>query len=670
MTKKKLHPFSQKRSCLKCKLNFDDPKPSLFSFNSPIGACPECQGYGQSAHIDWEKAIPKNDESISSKGLSVLDFGTHTSYYNVIKKHAKSVDFDLKKAFKTYTKKERKWLQEGDGEFEGLQAYFDWLESKKYKPHYRMHLARYRKYKICATCDGERYKQETLFYKINNKNIADIFYLNHDELFSWLKELKDEHPSGSEELSSATEELENRLLYLQRIGLAYLSSNRLSNTLSGGELQRIKMSRCLGNYLTQTLFCLDEPSSGLHPRDTEKLIGVIKDLKDQGNTVVVVEHEKSLIEQAEHLIQIGPGSGHSGGIITYEGKPKKQEAISQDKKEKKKKKPTSFLELSGAQIHNLKNLDIQFPLESLIGICGVSGSGKTSLIKHTLYPLLCEKLYKKKKPENLKNTKISIKEKKKNLQDVFFVSQEPIGRSSRSTIATYLGIFDEIRKTFAVTEESKRLKLTPKEFSFNSPGGRCEFCKGKGQVAEELSFLGSVDVTCPECSGKRFTDKVLSVPYKGYSILEILSCCVDELGKLFPKSRKIQRVVKEVSAVGLGYMTLGQELSSFSGGEAQRLKLLSISLSAKEDQRACLIFDEPTSGLSDDDVKVLLKHFRSLTEDGHTVIVVEHHTRLLAECDWLIELGPEASHNGGQLIFEGNSENMKKSKKSVTGVYL
>ena len=674
-SKNKETSFSLSRVCHDCDLIIEEPKLSLFSYNSPLGACSTCQGYGQSSHIDWEKALPCNEESLSSKGLTVLDFGSHTSYYDVILKNAKLAKISSKKSFNEYTKQEKNWLKEGDGKkFKGLKGYFDWLESKKYKPHYRMHLSRFKMYKTCSSCQGKRFKKTSLLYQIEGQNISDILRLNHSQLLHWSQGLYTKSKNETrEELSSATDELKNRLFYLEQVGLGYLSSDRLSKTLSGGELQRIKMSRCLGNYLTQTLFCLDEPTSGLHPRDTEKLVGIIKRLKDQGNTIVVVEHEKALIKEADHLLIIGPESGERGGQLIYEGPVRKthEEKNPLEFLQKEKPESVSFLELKKATIHNLKNISVTFPLQKLIGICGVSGSGKTSLIKHTLYPLLREKLYKKKRETALKNEKLILKGKKQGaLSEVFFVSQDPITRSSRSTIATYLGIFDEIRKTFGSLEEAKSLGLDSKHFSFNSPGGRCDFCKGKGVVAEELSFLGSVDVTCEKCQGKRYTHDVLSINYKGYSILDILNCTVQQLEPLFPKSSKIKRVVKEVSAVGLGYITLGQELSSFSGGEAQRLKLLSISLSAKSDKKACLIFDEPTSGLSDEDIATLLKHFQSLIEDGHTVIVVEHHTGLLRHCDWLIEIGPEASDAGGDLVFEGTAKELKQHSSSFTAPYL
>lgn len=680
---KKLHPFSKRRTCFDCKIEFPEPHLSLFSYNSPLGACKECHGYGQSSHIDWNKVIPDKESSIDQEGIAVLSFGSHKSYYDVILKYAKKIKFDPKKSFKSYTKLETDWLYQGDGdEFKGLEGYFNWLESKKYKPHYRMHLARYKIYRTCRGCKGKRYNKEALYYQIKNKNIAQVLELNHEALFSWLKEIKQTSnkdvtlstENKRQELASALEEIENRLNYLNEIGLGYLNSNRLSSSLSGGELQRIKMARCLGNHLTQTLFCLDEPSSGLHPRDSEKLINIMQRLKTRGNTLVVVEHEKSIIKQADHLITVGPESGHRGGQITYEGLPSKEETNKTESfspiRLENKNNFTCYLEVKNASTHNLQNITVKFPLACLIGVCGVSGSGKTSLIKHTFYPLLFEKLYQKKYANTPQKSSIILKGSKESLKDVFFVSQEPISRNSRSTIATYLGIFEEIRKIYAKQAKIMGLNLTAKHFSFNSPGGRCEICKGKGFITEELSFLGSVDVKCHECRGKRFTHEVLTVIYKGYNILELLSCSIKQLESLFPESKKIQNVIKQVAAVGLDYMTLGQDLGSFSGGEAQRLKLLTISLSTKQDQKACLIFDEPTSGLSDKDVTSLIKHFRTLTKEGHSLIIVEHHTGLLKNCDWLIELGPEASHNGGKLVFQGPRDKLTQQTESITAPYL
>ncbi len=666
----KITPFAQSRICFTCKQEFPEPSTSTFSFNSPIGACSECQGYGQSSVLDWKKIIPDENSSLKEKGIPALDFGTHKDYYNIISKNAKNMNISLSKAFSDYTKKEMSWLKSGDGKkFDGLTGYFNWLESKKYKPHYRMHLMRYKSYRTCTSCEGERYKKEALYFKIGENNISDVLNFHHTKLSSWLQSLKENYSKTNEELSSALEELESRLSYLEEIGLGYLNSKRISSSLSGGELQRIKMSRCLGNYLTQTLFCLDEPSSGLHPRDSEKLIRIICELKNQGNTVVMVEHEKSLIESCDHLIQIGPKSGSEGGEVTYAGPYKKEEAIKLKPNEEILENSQSFLEIKNASIHNLKKIHAKIPLGQLTGVCGVSGSGKTSLIKHTLYPLLL-KNFSTIENETEPTGTLSFKGKKNIPEEVFFVSQDPITRTSRSTIATYLGIFDEIRKIFGTLPQAKALNLTNKHFSFNSPGGRCESCKGKGTIEEELSFLGSVSVICHVCSGKRFTEEVLSVSYKGYSILDILSCSIKELGKLFPSSKKIQTVLEHVSAVGLDYMNIGQELSSFSGGEAQRLKLLSMTVNTKKDTKAVLIFDEPTTGLSDQDVKTLLAHFQTLKKFGHTIIVVEHHTGLLSQCDWLLELGPEASEKGGDLIYEGPTIKLKNHKLSVTAPYI
>jgi excinuclease ABC subunit A len=463
------------------------------------------------------------------------------------------------------------------------------------------------------------------------------------------------------------------------MGLGYLSMDRAAPTLSGGELQRINMSRCLGSVLTETLFCLDEPTAGLHARDSANLLGVIRDLQSLGNTVVVVEHERTIIEGADHFIEIGPKAGHEGGHVMFAGPPSKRPIV--PFKTTKNTKPdqfdAGFLLLKGAKVHNLKDVSVKIPVGKVTAVCGVSGSGKTSLIKHTLYPLL-EKFF----DEDNQNEKLSSKVSEnvigqvgpKNLvlrhAEVMMVSQVSLGRSSRSTIGTYLGLMDEIRKILAATDEAKRQKLTPGSFSFNIAGGRCENCRGLGTVLEDLSFLGEMEITCPTCSGRRFQEKVLGVTYNGKNLIEILALTVAEARQFFFDKPVMVANLDAVLDVGMGYVTLGQHTSSFSGGEAQRLKLVQIMRDAKKGKPSILIFDEPTTGLSDKDVDRLMTQFDLLVSRGHTVIVVEHHLDVLRKADWLIEMGPEASALGGELVYEGPPKNLQSVEKSITAKYL
>ena len=684
-----------------CGVTYAQPTLALLSFNHPLGACDTCQGFGFASEIDWEKVLPDMSSSLAGKGVACWNFGMHDGVYDLALQGAKLAKLGVaKKPFSEYSRAEMDWLKTGkapaesggkNSSYHGIVGYFRWLDSKRYKPHYRIHAARYRKYVICPACDGARLKPDGLSCRIEGRNIADVQALPVDEFAAWMAGLRtsaekqgflDPKRRGRVErgmtgLVEAFDEAEARVGYLQRIGVGYLTFDRPSRTLSGGELQRINMARCLGSALTETLFCLDEPSVGLHARDSRRLLEIMREMRDQGNTVVVVEHERTVIEGADHLIEIGPKAGHEGGNVVHAGAPQ----VRSRTVKKSEVAPVSrwsdagarFIELTGARTNNLKNIDVMIPAGALTAVCGVSGSGKTSLIQNTLYPMVARALGQE--VSVVGGERCVAKAVKplpliKSYSEVLLMSQAALGRSSRSNIATYLGIFDEIRKLMAGEPLAQKLGLTPGSFSFNTPGGRCETCRGLGTVSEDLSFLGDMEVTCPECHGRRFGDAVMSAAWRGKNLAEILALTVAEARVFFHDRPAIAATLDHVIAMGLGYVNLGQHTSSFSGGEAQRLKLAELLREVRGRKPKILIFDEPTTGLSDADVTRLMEQFRTLTKNGHTVIVVEHHILVLKSADWLIEIGPEAAAGGGELVYQGVPGGLAGVERSLTRPFL
>jgi excinuclease ABC subunit A len=658
--------FNSALKCPSCETLYHEPSLSLFNFNHPLGACESCQGFGRVPRLDPAKVIPDTEQSLATKGVAAWNFGQHVAYYREAWKSAENHGIDLDRPFSSYTKDEWDWLFFGDadGRFGGIEGYFAWLDRKKYKPHYRIHAARFRKYVVCPDCAGRRLKPEALHCLIDGRHIAELCEITLDQLQEWFKKLSQDGQEGTGRHSKlamgAREAIDEglvRLRYLRKIGLGYLSLNRLTKSLSGGESQRLQMARSLGNALTATLFCLDEPSSGLHPRDSHNLLGVILELRDQGNTVVVVEHEKVLIDGADHLIEIGPEAGHKGGELIHAGSTAQRQpaTVPFEWSPWQSTDSTKFLKLSGARTLNLKNITAQIPFEALTVVCGVSGSGKTSLVQHTLYPLVARVLGHQ--VDNLavepEAQRVSPLAQIRQWQDCVLVSQEGIGRSTRSTIATYLDLYGEIRQRYAQTRLAKARKLKPGYFSFNVAGGRCETCKGLGTIDEDLSFLGEMTVNCPDCAGKRFREEALEITYRDKSILDVLQMTVGEAREFFFDDPGLVARLDIVMTMGLGYLTLGQHTSSFSGGEAQRLKMAKFLLEKRRDGPRLFIFDEPTTGLSDQDVSQLLRQLRLLIDEGHTVIVIEHHLGVIKAADWLLEVGPDAAAAGGELVFAG-----------------
>lgn len=658
------YDFSEKLYCSSCSKEYDEPSPGLLNYNSPQGACPTCEGFGRVPCLDPDKIIPDPSKSLQTQGVAPFNFGKPSSVYSRAIRSAEARGLDPQTPFHDYSEEDLEWLYEGDTKtrYAGINGFFEWLDSKKYKMHYRVHIARFYTYETCDACQGGRLSKKANQYYVQDLNYSTALNLSLGKLCAWVDELG--HQPSEENtlhkfhmgLEDALNETLMRLNYLVEIGLEYLHLNRPARTLSGGETQRIQMARSLGSQLTGTLFCLDEPSSGLHPRDSHRLVSIIKKLRDQGNTIVVVEHERALIEAADHLIEIGPQAGVDGGNLVYEGDP----ASNASQKEiywsfsPFDAARSACIGLNQISTNNLKNVTAAIPEASLTVVCGVSGSGKTSLVRHSLYPLLCKLIGKQVNLDMDVQGRLLSPREGWTPEQVILMSQEPIGRSSRSNIATYLGIYTEIRKLFASTPLAKAQGFGPGHFSFNVAGGRCEECKGLGLVEEDLSFLGSMMVRCSSCEGKRFQDEVLEVEYDDKNLLDILAMTVEEAMSFFFNHKKIYKVLKKVEELGMSYLCLGQATSSFSGGEAQRLKILSFLVERKHRDSSVFIFDEPTSGLSDHDITYLLAQFKALAESGHTVVVVEHHLGVIKSADWLIELGPEAGAKGGELVFQGH----------------
>lgn len=648
-TKHVVGEYSSGLECLRCDRAFSPTNISAFSYNHPLGACQVCQGFGRTQDIDWNLVFPDMDGSIASRMIAPLNFGRHADYYNKIEAAAVKAKIDIiEKPFSQYEPADWAWLRTGGKSrtFQGMDGYFAWLARKKYKAHYRIHAARFQKYNTCTDCAGKRFRKETLYFKLLGKTIADISGMSIDAIAEWVAKLRNVDVA-SNLVEDSLLEMEQRLSCLQRLGLGYLGLDRVTTTLSGGELQRIHLTRCLGNALTATLYCLDEPTTGLHPQNTRDLMSLVFELRDGGNTVVCVEHDRMVIERADHVVGLGQGAGHLGGQVVYEGEPLaylgpnlvtiNSECLPESQ---------TFFVLRDAAMRNLKNLTVRFPLGRLTVVCGVSGSGKSTLIHEGLLA--------------------SLKDAGK---AVGHISQQPISGNSRSNIATYLGVFDVVRKVLSNEDLAKRQKLLPGAFSFNVPGGRCEVCKGMGSLTEDLAFLGDVAVRCPSCFGHRFKSEVLAVKYRGRNLTEILALTVAEAREFFFDIPAVVAILGPVCDLGLGYLTLGQQTSSFSGGEAQRLKLLGL-LGAAAAEPTFLLFDEPSSGLADEDVAALLKHFKALAVRGHSLVLVEHNLDLMRQADWLIELGPGAAERGGYLVYEGPPAGLVNVKESPTAPYL
>lgn len=660
-------------------ISFLEPNVHLFSFNNPYGACPQCDGYGDTIGLDEELVVPNTGLSIYENAIYPWRGETMSWYRDQLVNNAYKFDFPIHRPWFELTDAERELVWEGNEYFTGLNGFFKELEEKSYKIQNRVLLARYRGKTRCNKCHGKRLRKEANYVKIQGKSISDLVEISIDSLREFFKGLE-LTPYEQEVAKRLLVEINNRLRYLSEVGLGYLTLNRKSNTLSGGESQRINLATSLGSSLVGSMYILDEPSIGLHPRDTDRLIGVLKSLRDLGNTVIVVEHDPEIMKAADYIIDIGPEAGTQGGEVVATGTY--EELLKADTLTGKylsgrleialpmeRRTSPHYITLVGCRENNLKNIDVRFPLDMLTVVTGVSGSGKSTLVKKILYPAIQKEL-------NLGGEKIGqftkIEGKYKHLQSVEFVDQNPIGKSTRSNPITYIKAYDDIRNLFASQKLSKLRNFQAKHFSFNVDGGRCEVCKGEGEVTIEMQFMADVHLKCEACGGRRFKKEVLEVTFEGKNIDEILNTTIDDAVAFFEVhgQPKIAEKLRPLQAVGLGYVTLGQSSSTLSGGEAQRIKLASFLSKSDTKEKVLFIFDEPTTGLHFHDIKKLLDSLRALIEKGHSVIVIEHNLEMIKSADYVIDLGLEGGSEGGNIVAEGTPEQIMKNKKSYTGRFL
>ena len=660
-------------------IKFEQPSIHLFTFNNPVGACKTCEGYGNIMGIDQDLVIPNTGLSIYEDAIACWRGDTLSKYKEDIIFNAEKWDIPIHKPYFKLSKKQKHFLWEGDKEFKGINPFFAQLEKKNYKIQNRVLLSRYRGKTKCPECNGKRLRPEANFVKIAGYSIFDIIDLPIDELrtiFDKIKLSKHETKIASRILT----EIKNRIQFLMDVGLNYLTLNRRSSSLSGGESQRINLATSLGSSLVGSMYILDEPSIGLHSKDTERLIKILRSLRDIGNTVIVVEHDEDIIKAADLVVDIGPKAGINGGELIFRGTfkeiEKERDSLTAQYlngnlniKIPKKRNFTNTIEINGARQHNLKNINVKIPLNALTVVSGVSGSGKSSLIKNILYPALVKKLggYGPKAGQF-----DSLTGNLKNISAVEFIDQNPIGKSSRSNPVTYIKAYDDIRNLYAKQSLSSARAYKAKHFSFNTDGGRCEHCSGEGEVTIEMQFMANVHLECEHCKGKRFKDEILEVKFQKKNIADILDMTINESIEFFQKAEqtKISKRLQPLQDVGLGYIHLGQSSSTLSGGEAQRVKLASFLGKGKREGQQFFIFDEPTTGLHFHDIKKLLESFNALIENGHTILVIEHNQDVIKCADWLIDLGKEGGNKGGELIFQGLPEDIVNCKESATGQFL
>ena len=660
-------------------ISFLEPNVHLFSFNNPYGACPVCEGYGNIIGIDAELVIPNTSLSIFENAIFPWRGESMSWYRDELVKNAYKFDFPIHKPFFELTEAQKELVWTGNQYFQGLNDFFKELEEKNYKIQNRVMLSRYRGKTKCNTCKGKRLRIEASFVKINGKTVSDLVDLPIRHLVDFFKNI-DLNEYEKQIAKRLLIEINNRLSFLTEVGLDYLTLNRNSATLSGGESQRINLATSLGSSLVGSMYILDEPSIGLHPKDTERLIKVLLSLRDLGNTVIVVEHDEDIMKAADMIIDIGPEAGTHGGNLVAQGTY--DEILQSDSLTSlylngkleiavpKRRRPfKNQIEIKGARENNLQNIDVSFPLDVLTVITGVSGSGKSTLVKKILFPAMQKKL------DNAGEKAGQFSEMTgsfSHIKHIEYVDQNPIGRSSRSNPVTYIKAYDDIRDLYAKEKLSKVRGYQAKHFSFNVDGGRCESCKGEGTINVEMVFMADVQLHCETCNGKRFKKEVLEVAFEGKNINDILTMTIDDAIAFFTthKQTKITQKLQPLQDVGLGYVQLGQSSSTLSGGEAQRIKLASFLVKGATKDKALFVFDEPTTGLHFHDIKKLLASFDALIEKGHSIIVIEHNLDLIKCADWIIDLGPEGGENGGQLLGAGTPEDLVKMKKSITASYL
>ncbi len=659
-------------------MKFEEPNPAFFNFNNPYGACKKCEGFGSVIGIDPRLVIPDENLSVFNNGIAAWKGEKMSKWKDQLVNVASQFDFPIHRPICELTEKERALLWTGNKYFDGIDSFFEMVESNSYKIQYRVMLSRYRGKTTCPECKTTRLRMDANYVKIKGHSILDIILSPIDENQAFFKKLKlSKHDQTI--AKRLLVEINNRLQFMLDVGLGYLNLNRLSSTLSGGETQRINLTRTLGSNLTSSMYILDEPSIGLHPRDTQRLIKVLNILKELGNTVVVVEHEEEIIRAADHLVDIGPLAGRLGGEVIFSGPAKK---ILKDKNSltgkflsgkktiplpEHRRKGINYIEITGAKKHNLKNIDVKFPLNSITVVSGVSGSGKTTLIKNILYPALQRKINGK----DMNDASFSeIKGDYSAVAQVEMIDQNPLGRSSRSNPVTYVKAYDGIRSMFAEHKLSKARGYKPGYFSFNIEGGRCETCKGDGEVVVEMQFLADVRLICESCNGKRFKPEIMDIKFQNKTITDVLDLTVEESLDYFKDRKDVLKPLMALNEVGLGYVKLGQSSSTLSGGEAQRVKLASFLTKGKSSGKVFFIFDEPTTGLHFNDIETLLKAFNALVDKGHTVVIIEHNIDVIKCADWLIDLGPDGGIGGGNLLYQGPPAGLCKVKKSHTAEFL
>ncbi|MEE8129876.1 MAG: excinuclease ABC subunit UvrA [Vicinamibacterales bacterium] len=674
------HVFSELFECGECSIQYEVPQPRLFSFNNPFGACPTCHGFGNIIELDMNLVVPDPSKSVEQNAIEPWSKPHYRSHQAGLKRAARGQGVRMNVPWSELTDTERQFIIEGDGgTYEGIKGFFRWLERKKYKVHVRVFLSRYRGYRVCPDCDGARLRQEARDVHVGGCTIDAVCRLTISRASRFFDdlELTEKEAAIAERIGT---EIRRRLSFLRDVGLGYLTLDRLSSTLSGGEAQRINLATSLGSALVGTLYVLDEPSIGLHPRDNKRLLRILQKLRDQGNTVLVVEHDADMIRTGDYLVDLGLGAGIRGGKVVYAGPAdgiqseptsltakylRGELAIPIPATRRKRLPQTQVLRLYGATAHNLQQIDVEIPLNMLTCVTGVSGSGKSTLVHDVLYAAIKRSKGEWDKPvgahDGLEGFEL--------VSNVVLVDQAPIGRTPRSNPVTYLKAFDPIRALFASTKEARARGLTASAFSFNVPGGRCDACDGEGEVRVEMQFLADVFVPCEHCDGRRFKPQVLEVEYRGRNINQVLKMTVREALSFFSTSPKVVRRLQVLDEIGLSYLQLGQPATTLSGGEAQRIKIAS-HLASRGGDRTLYILDEPTTGLHFDDIAKLLGAFRRLLEAGHTLLVIEHNLDVIKTADWIIDLGPEGGDDGGQVVVTGPPETVAEHPDSHTGRYL
>ncbi len=680
------HRFTSHFACNQCGTEFVEPSPHLFSFNSPLGACTNCQGYGRIIGIDMEKVIPNRDLRLDEMPVTPWNSAGYEDCYDDLRKASAKYGLRLDVPVKDLTKTEWDLLYNGRSKWYGIKGFFDWLETKKYKIHVRVKLAKYRSYEPCPECHGSRLKHVVNHVKFRDLTIGELFAMDVKtarRFWEFMAMSKQEEATAGH----LRREIVNRLVYLDEVGLSYLTLDRQTRTLSGGESQRINLAAALGSSLTETMYVIDEPTVGLHARDSERLLLVLERLRNAGNTVIVVEHDPTIIAGADYHVELGPGAGEYGGEVIHAGRlPSSSEfraPRSSSAKDAQSEEPEALrgtrgtgsgspnaIRIVNARENNLKGVTAEIPLGKLVAVTGVSGSGKSTLIRNCLYNRYQRDV---RGVAGLETGKVDRLEGTELIYDMELVDQSPIGRSSRSNPATYIKAWDEVRKLLSETTGAKLNGVTAGMFSFNTDGGRCEVCQGAGVVSIDMQFLADVEVICDKCDGRRFGAQVMKVTYKGKNVNDILQMTVDEAAKFFVAKRALLKRLDALRSVGLGYLRLGQSTDSLSGGEAQRLKLASFlaeSAAKNGDKPRIFLFDEPTTGLAATDVQVLVKTFRDLLDRGNSVLVIEHNTQLIEEADWVIDLGPEGGDGGGEIVAVGTPDQIAANPRSITGRYL